>query len=185
MTRAIARERVRALAPVRGIVSEVIVEHLSRSGLWRDARAAMAYLAMPSEVDLDGLWRVTPRPVLAAPGVDWDSGTMHPVVVDDPEQDVTAGPHGVRQPAPDGKRLDPASLGFVLVPGLAFAADGARLGRGGGYYDRFLAGLPGVTRVGVCWSGQILGEIPVAPHDVRVHRLLTEQGLQECRPAGG
>lgn len=60
----------------------------------------------------------------------------------------------------------PEALDLVVVPGVAFTRDGARLGRGRGYYDRYLA-LPGVRAfcVGVCFAHQLVDALPVEPHD--------------------
>ena len=55
-----------------------------------------------------------------------------------------------------------------IVPGLAFAKDGARLGYGGGFYDRFFSAAPGAPKIGVAYPFQIVPEIPLAPHDVPV-----------------
>ena len=56
----------------------------------------------------------------------------------------------------------------VITPGLAFDKSGARLGRGGGYYDRFFAneGMMNSIKIGVCWSLQLDQELPVESHDV-------------------
>ncbi len=66
---------------------------------------------------------------------------------------------------------------LVIVPGLAFDAKGHRLGRGGGYYDRFLANpaLDEATLVGVCWSLQLVPHVPPEPHDVRMDWLCHER----------
>ena len=62
---------------------------------------------------------------------------------------------------------------------------GNRLGRGGGYYDRFLALVadrnPDALFIGVCWSGCVVASVPVGPNDIRVRMLLTEHGLERCR----
>ncbi|MDZ4289569.1 MAG: 5-formyltetrahydrofolate cyclo-ligase [Prosthecobacter sp.] len=68
-------------------------------------------------------------------------------------------------------------LSLILTPGLAFSeADGTRLGRGGGYYDRFLAN-PAVKarRIGVAFEMQVAPTVPCEPHDSRVHELVTEK----------
>lgn len=72
-------------------------------------------------------------------------------------------------------RVEPASLDLVVVPGLAFAADGRRLGRGGGHYDRFLAATGAHCRwVGVGFAEQLVDDVPVARHDVRLHAVVTD-----------
>lgn len=72
---------------------------------------------------------------------------------------------------------DPSTVDVVLVPGLAFTADGWRLGQGGGWYDRFLPMLrPDAVKVGVAFAAQIATALPVEPHDVAVDVVVTEAG---------
>ena len=66
---------------------------------------------------------------------------------------------------------------IALVPGLAFDKLGGRLGMGGGYYDRVLAEIPVV--IGVCFGCQIVSELPMQAHDVRMNWLASEAGLSE------
>lgn len=76
-----------------------------------------------------------------------------------------------------------AAIDLVVVPGLAFSPRGERLGQGGGWYDRFLAGLS--TRpvgeraaiVGVCFIEQLVDDLPTEPHDVRMGTVVTETGV--------
>lgn len=177
--RAEAKDRLRGLPPWRDEVSARVIEHLAGSPVWKGASAVMAYLAMPSEVCLDGLWRLGCRPEIAAPRVEWDSGTMQPVILDDPGRGIEIRSHRVKEPNAILPAFEPGSLDLVLVPGLAFDMSGGRLGRGGGYYDRFLPLASRATLIGVCWSEQIIGRVPVGPRDARVHMLLTEHGLQQ------
>lgn len=68
---------------------------------------------------------------------------------------------------------------LILCPLLAFDASGARLGQGGGYYDRTLAAVrPEVARVGLAWSAQEIDRLPVEPHDARLDGVLTELGYR-------
>lgn len=66
----------------------------------------------------------------------------------------------------------------VITPGLAFDKEGGRLGRGGGYYDRFFARGPMMqsTKIGACWSLQMGEEIPVESHDVIMDWVCHERG---------
>jgi 5-formyltetrahydrofolate cyclo-ligase len=71
--------------------------------------------------------------------------------------------------------VDPASLDVVVVPGLAFTADGRRLGQGGGHYDRFLRRLrPGCVTVGAAFAEQLVDDLPTEPHDVRLTHVATD-----------
>ena len=69
-----------------------------------------------------------------------------------------------------------------LVPGLAFSEDGARLGRGGGYYDRLLNGADGI-KVGLLFECQLAAQIPVMDYDIRMDYLLTEARIINCAKA--
>jgi 5-formyltetrahydrofolate cyclo-ligase len=62
----------------------------------------------------------------------------------------------------------------VVVPGIAFSQDGQRLGRGGGYYDRFLKRLPKKSlKVGLAFNFQIVKNLPSLSHDVPVDIVLS------------
>jgi 5-formyltetrahydrofolate cyclo-ligase len=77
------------------------------------------------------------------------------------------------QPPPEPSRID-----VVIVPGTAFTPDGHRLGQGGGWYDRFLPQLRcECLKVGVCFEVQLVAELPIEPHDVRLDLVVTEAGV--------
>jgi 5-formyltetrahydrofolate cyclo-ligase len=70
---------------------------------------------------------------------------------------------------------DPLTIDVVIVPGTAFTPSGDRLGQGGGWYDRFLETVrPDCVTIGVAFAAQIVSELPVEPHDVRVDHVVTE-----------
>ena len=76
---------------------------------------------------------------------------------------------------PDGPAVVPDA---VLVPLLAFDGAGRRLGYGGGYYDRTLAALPGVRRIGCAFAAQRVACVPTEPHDIPLPAVLTERGIE-------
>jgi 5-formyltetrahydrofolate cyclo-ligase len=83
------------------------------------------------------------------------------------------GPYGVHEPVEE-KCLRLADLDLIIVPGLAFDKSGNRLGRGKGYYDRFLSKLPSDTQsVGLAFDFQILPFVPTTEHDVSVTRVIS------------
>ncbi len=70
-----------------------------------------------------------------------------------------------------------AEADLVVVPALAVGADGTRLGRGGGSYDRALARVPaGRPVVALLYDGELLADVPAAPHDRRVTAVITPSG---------
>ena len=82
---------------------------------------------------------------------------------------------GVPAPFPLAEIIDPD---LIVTPLLAFDAGGGRLGQGGGYYDRTFAARPNVTRIGFAYAGQEVEHLPVEPHDIRLHGVLTETGYR-------
>jgi 5,10-methenyltetrahydrofolate synthetase len=61
---------------------------------------------------------------------------------------------------------------FILVPGVAFSPNGYRLGRGKGYYDKFLSKYSNLFTVGVCFREQFYLDIPTEPHDIPMHKVI-------------
>jgi 5-formyltetrahydrofolate cyclo-ligase len=78
---------------------------------------------------------------------------------------------------PTGEPLVPDIL---LIPLLAFDATGARLGYGGGFYDRTLANLPHRFRLGCAFAAQQVDSVPVGPYDIRLDAVATENGIIRC-----
>lgn len=93
-----------------------------------------------------------------------------------PGDRLVASGFGIEVPGSDAPRLQPTVL---LVPLLAFDAEGHRLGYGGGYYDRSLAMLRQhgpVLAIGVAFAGQAVDEVPHGPGDQRLDWIVTEEG---------
>lgn len=81
--------------------------------------------------------------------------------------------HGIVTAVPEDDP-DPRNIDVVLVPGVAFTADGRRLGQGGGWYDRFLAEVGDETvMIGVCFAEQVVSVVPQESHDISVHRVIS------------
>jgi 5-formyltetrahydrofolate cyclo-ligase len=89
--------------------------------------------------------------------------------------DLRRGRFGILEPVPRRTaRGEAAVIELALIPGLGFDRSGRRLGRGGGYFDRFLKRLKRAETIGLAYREQILKRIPAARHDVRVDRVLTD-----------
>jgi 5-formyltetrahydrofolate cyclo-ligase len=131
------------------------------------AECVMAFAGMRSEPDTDPLFArlAAEGRRLVLPRV--ESGRLAVVSA---EGEMAVSRYGVREPV--GPALDPAVVDFVVVPGLAFTPDGRRLGYGAGFYDRFLPTVNAFT-AGVCFTEQLLDDLPCEPHDVRVQRVVS------------
>ena len=78
------------------------------------------------------------------------------------------------------RKIEPAELDLVVVPGVAFDRTGGRLGHGKGYYDRFLRTVRSdATLVGLAFECQLFPSIPMRDHDVAVHKVITEKSVYQ------
>lgn len=167
----------RAAADVR------IAEHVCATEAWQQAACVLAYLSFGSEVDTHALieraWDADktvalPRCVPNSRDMRW-----HRVTSFDALEKSTLG---MREPADDTSTLiDPTACNpartIALVPGLAFDAQGYRLGYGGGFYDTFLAQFTG-TSLGLCRAAQLVGSLRdlgvTEPHDLPVDLVISD-----------
>lgn len=152
-----------------------------------EAATVFAYLALPSEPDVSPLIELAlvSGATVLAPRIDGDELTFFPIESSSGPFDV--GPYGIREPPSTRFPAWPGnSINFpaiILVPGLAFSPEGTRLGRGKGYYDRFLSSLLAsstiprneITIVGICAPERVRTYIPSEPHDIPVDCLWTEK----------
>ncbi len=175
--------RLKGLDPAAvGDASIRISRRLAGTEAWQRSPFILAFLSLRHEVDT--------RPILeaaraagktaAVPAINNDELSFR--LLDGGEQDLPTGVLGLRMPDPSWPEIDPGREGGILVvlPGLAFDRRKNRLGRGKGYYDRFLQRArrqwPGrVQAVAVCFSLQIVGEVPVSPHDISADAVVTEE----------
>lgn len=86
-------------------------------------------------------------------------------------QDLKKGAYGIEEPVGE-PFTDYASIDLAIIPGVAFDAQGNRLGRGKGYYDRLLPRLPHTYKIGICFPFQLLEEVPTEALDVRMDEVL-------------
>jgi len=145
------------------------------------ARVVMVYASMPTEVDTAPLalraWQAGKTVVL--PKVSWDQRRMLPVEISSLTAGMTetAGT-GIREPVA-GNPMPIEFIDLVIVPGLGFTNTGARIGRGMGFYDRFLAQEKFVgLSCGLAFNEQVIEDLPVLDHDVPLSMLATDQGLR-------
>lgn len=91
------------------------------------------------------------------------------------DADLLRSSLGAWEPLETCPRIEIAALDVILVPGLAFSASQfARLGRGGGYYDRLLAHPQcKARRIALAHPFQLVEELPTEPHDQKVHQIIS------------
>ncbi len=158
-----------------------VMARLARLPILRSADTIAGYRAVRGELDVDAaLTLLAERGArITIPRV---AGEHLEFVCWDPVDDTTPGSFGI--PEPIGDRTVPLSAhDVVLVPLVAFDADGHRLGQGGGFYDRALArATPRPVVIGIAHSFQQVDSIPTEQWDVPIDAVVTEDHILEFRP---
>ena len=152
-------------------MSEEVVEKLQQiltshhSSFTTHHATIMAYWPLPDEVDIRPLihWLVGQGKTVVLPKVTGDE-TME-LRRYSSQEDLAEGAFHIMEPVGDAF-TDYDDIDVVLVPGMAFDAAGHRLGRGKGYYDRFLAAHPHLYKIGICFPFQRVAEVPTEDYDV-------------------
>ncbi|MGM9567544.1 MAG: 5-formyltetrahydrofolate cyclo-ligase [Clostridia bacterium] len=104
-------------------------------------------------------------------------GIMEASLLVDPENDLEEGTFGILAPKKETRRfVDPEVLDAVIVPGVGFDKNGARLGFGGGFYDRYLPRTrEECQKIAVCYELQLLENVYPEPHDFPMDFIITEK----------
>jgi 5-formyltetrahydrofolate cyclo-ligase len=120
---------------------------------------------------------------VAVPRVNQERRMLEIHAVCDAASEIAPGYRGIPEPRADCPPVAVATIDWVLVPGVAFDAEGRRVGYGGGYYDRLLPLLErGAARVAGAFELQVVEHVPAAPHDTPVDAIVTERRTLEPRP---
>ena len=148
--------------------SEQILAKLEQHPDFAKAEIVMLYSALPDEVQTQAFlekWHLKKKIIL-------------PTVVGDDiipveygrDTAFAVGDFNILEP-----QNEPYQGGFdlIIVPGVAFDRKGNRLGRGRGYYDRFLCQHLDVKRIGICFDFQLVDEVPAEPFDIRMDEVLS------------
>ena len=166
--------------------SQTLAELLFETPWWTAAQWVFVYIPMGGEVDtryiVSRAYRE--RKQVAIPRMEGDDLAFY--FYDGRTENLLPNQFGILEPDPAWKLVDPfAPTGkrlLVLAPGLAFDRQGRRLGRGKGFYDRFLRGLRAAHppesdswAVGLAFHEQLVDRVPVAGHDERLEGIVTDR----------
>jgi 5-formyltetrahydrofolate cyclo-ligase len=152
-----------------------VVNLLLKSSDFKKAKNIFTYMALKNEVQTKGL--ITKALKLGkhifAPRINPHTKEITIYEIRRPAADLRAGSFGIYEPRARKDRKGKASeLDLILVPGLGFDRRGRRLGRGEGYFDRFLKKTGKAKKIGLAFREQIVKRIPSERHDVRVDKVL-------------
>ena len=157
--------------------SSALLAALQSESHFANARTLLLYSALPDEVQINPLFDV-----LIAQG----KTILLPRVVSDTDMELRLytgadslqpGAFGIMEPT-GPLYTDYAAIDVAVIPGMAFDADGHRLGRGKGYYDRFLPLIPRAYKIGLCFPWQLVDEVPSDAHDIMMDGVISQNAHQ-------
>lgn len=170
------RKHIKALtaalsAGERQKLSRKVLEKLESHPKFQSAQTVMLFYSLPDEVcthEFVKRWAADKRILLPAV-----KGEELEVRLLTPSAPIASGAFGIGEPE-NAAFTALREIELIVVPGVAFDLRGNRMGRGRGYYDRFLSqdSLKNAWRVGICFPHQIVEDIPTEPHDIAMHEVL-------------
>jgi 5-formyltetrahydrofolate cyclo-ligase len=179
-----AREKLPESERLR--LSRAVIQSVCELTAYRQAHTVLGYLNFGSELASE-LWvqrAFADGKRVLLPRVNRASMHLDLYQVRDLQQDVAPGLWGIREPVVERCIKEEAlnTVDFILLPGVAFTREGARLGYGGGFFDKLLAYMPHrPALVAGAFTLQVVQEIPQEITDRKVEWLVTEDGTICCK----
>jgi 5-formyltetrahydrofolate cyclo-ligase len=179
----ILRERILTLLrnqkeEERLIKSRVIKDRLFQTQAFQRAETVLFYASFDGEVETFEMMKEAQElgKIIGLPSISRKNKKILPIATASLETGLEVGLYGIKQPKfNQAETLKGDSLDMVVVPGVAFDRKNNRLGRGGGYYDRFLGSLPAhIPTIGLAFDFQIVDALPSQEdYDIPVFQVLT------------
>jgi len=161
----------------RRIKSKAIKNKLVNLKEFQEAEMVFFYASFDGEVDTFEMIKQTQKlgKKIGLPRTVRGDKQIIPAFVEYLDRDLEKGPYGIKQPKETCPTLSLENIDVVIVPGVAFDRQNNRLGRGGGYYDRFLKKIPSeIPTIGLAFDFQVVDHLPEKePHDMPVSSLIT------------
>lgn len=159
---------------VDAAADKTIIDRLISHEWYQAATCVMLYLSIGHEVDtnrlLDHALGAGKRVFVPRCHAD---GIMDAVEIFE-RNDLQSGMFGILEPKADLTQAPHDAIELIIVPGMAFDREKNRLGRGAGYYDRFLDRACSAKTIGICRNDRLFAQIPCEPHDHKMDALITE-----------
>lgn len=146
--------------------SQEVINQLSQSSLFQKAKTVMIYYPIQNEINLLSLFELYPDKTFLLPVTHHKSIEVRQYTGQD---NLSKGKFGIPEPTTPQYK---GKIDLIIVPGVAFDHHGYRLGRGGGYYDRFLSSLKRSKRIGVGYGFQLITHVPHNRHDQKMDEVI-------------
>lgn len=157
--------------------SDIIKIKLFNEEEFKKAETVMFYVSLKDEVNtlsmIDEAVKTGKR--VCVPVILKEEKRLIAGEIKDRSMDLECQHFGIYQPREGHvKEVPLEDIDLVIVPGVAFDKNNVRLGRGHGYYDRFLSGIPDSTKtIGLAFDFQVVENLPRDSHDVPVWKTIT------------
>jgi len=171
-------EQLKGQAPsLRGERSRRIQEKLLSSDKFRSSKTVMTYISLPTEVETGEFNKrsLEMGKRMVVPFIDTKDRVIIASELESID-DLVKGPYGIYVPRNGPRKVSLKEIDLIVVPGIAYDKNNMRLGRGKGYYDRFLARheLSSTKTVGLAFRFQVVDFLPSDPHDRPVSMVITD-----------
>ena len=176
--------------PLMEQIAKSVVTSVTNSDEYKNATMILGFMPMNDEVDIVPLMKqaLKDKKKVAVPKMAKSGNDMDFYLIDDFDGDFTSdNKYNIREPSENCTKLSPDQIpsdALIFVPGLVFNLEGARLGRGKGYYDKYLSRVPDCDKrivCGVCFTICVTKAVPIEKNDVRINYLLNEYGFISLR----
>lgn len=160
-----------------------IFEKVISSPEYKRSKGVLLFASFRSEINTDKiiLHSLEIGKVTVLPVVDREEKRLRLYRIEGME-DLKPGYIGIPEPRSRTGEMSLRDMDFILVPGLAFDIKCARIGYGGGYYDKLLGSISDRPfLLAPAYEEQIVDDIPVEEHDIRMDMVLTEKRIIRCR----
>ena len=171
------RELKRTITPTLACSSSnAVLHHLKGIAAFKESKNILLYSSLPDELDTAAIINacLSQGKDIYLPRVEGDDI----VILKANDTHLAIGSYNIYEPTGDNVITDKSIIDVAIIPGMAFDKNGNRLGRGKGYYDRFLSDFKG-TKIGLGYDFQLLDSIPTEAHDKCMDWIVTPNAIIE------
>jgi 5-formyltetrahydrofolate cyclo-ligase len=176
------KEKIRGLSHIeKNDASQAVVKTLENFEPYQNAKIVAAYSSLHDELDTLPLINkiLSDGKTLILPYL--QEKRMYMAPISDFHKDTQHGPYGILEPVEKYRNETQLSPDIIIIPGRCFDEQGGRIGRGKGYYDKYLAKEKG-CRVGLCYDAQISRKkLSLKTHDKRMDYIISEKRLIDLK----
>jgi len=161
--------------------SEQVTTNITESNLWLNSKEIFIFISFKDEVETDNIIKraISENKKVYTPLISKD-GMKFFRIDNIPWDNLVKSRYGILEPPKGLPEGLPTINSIMLTPGVAFTPKGERLGRGRGYYDKYLSLYPQLKKIALTFSIQMCDEIPTESWDIKMDYIVTEEKIYGC-----